>query len=256
MLRDKIQSGAAHSAVNALAGLVFVALALTSFHVAGFVFGCLILLVVGRPVRVNVVTSNAAQIAILAGTVVLYHRAVPHQPVPLILATASIAGLAMAVPHLASITYRPVIDAVGLAGYRPDRTARWLTGALHVLTAALIAVAGVGALTSWSPWPVAIAGLALASAAAVLSWGSGWSRRRRTRSGPPWNTTTPRSRCISVLRTTPSTTSRCGALIWPASVNRGSSSPANPSRTGCCRRSSTARYRWSTARPNSIWTPW
>lgn len=166
-IKSKLQSNAVGIALNVMATIAFVILALTSWRRVGFALsGVAFIGLSWRALTKGFGETITAQLLIAGGLLVEYHRALSTaSAVPVVAAGALLALLIVNQPLLENVINRPAMEIANLPGYQPVRGALIEPKLLYSSTLALIAVLSVSAYASWPAWP--LVGLSVLSCAAV-----------------------------------------------------------------------------------------
>ena len=166
-IKSKLQSNAVGVALNVMATIAFVILALTSWRRVGFVLsGVAFAGLSWRALTKGFGETITGQLLIAGGLLVEYHRARSgFSAVPVVIAGALLALLIVNQPLLETVINRPAMVIANLPGYQPVRRVLIEPKLVYSSTLVLIVVLSAGAYASWSAWP--LVGLAVLATAAV-----------------------------------------------------------------------------------------
>jgi hypothetical protein len=153
-IKSKLQSGALHIMLNALAVLAFVALLLSPWPAIGYVLAAATLIGVGVRTRAEVSPSITALALVTAGLLVDYDRHLDGPRLPLGIAALILAVLVVNMPVIESILNRPAIQVANLPGYRDDDGLLVAPSLLYTANPILVGLLGVFAAARLTAWPL------------------------------------------------------------------------------------------------------
>ena len=167
-VKDRLVANAARAALNLLAAVAFVILALTAHNVIGYVLAGVTLVGIAWQTRHGSRATIAPQLLIAAGLLTVYRSTVDVSTAGLALTGALVVLVIANQPIFADTVDRPTADAARLPGFRPERRLLVPPSAVYVATPVLLALVGVFAVAKLSIWPlVAIAAVVTAGTAVV-----------------------------------------------------------------------------------------
>jgi CDP-Glycerol:Poly(glycerophosphate) glycerophosphotransferase len=167
-VKDRLLANAARAALNLVAAVAFVLLALTAHDVIGYVLAAVTLVGIAWQTRHGSRATIAPQLLVAAGLLAAYRSTVDVSAAGLALTGALVVLVIANQPIFADTLDRPTADAAGLPGFRPERRLVAPPSAVYVATPVLLALVGVFAVAKLPIWPLAaIATIAAAGTAMV-----------------------------------------------------------------------------------------
>jgi CDP-Glycerol:Poly(glycerophosphate) glycerophosphotransferase len=153
-VKDRLVVNAARAALNLVAAIAFVMLALTADDVAGYVLAGVTLAGIAWQTRRGSRATVAPQLLVGAGLLAAYRTAVDTSEVGVAVTGALIVLVIANQPIFADTVNRPTADAAGLPGFRPERRFLLPPAAVYVATPALLLILGVFAVARLPIWPL------------------------------------------------------------------------------------------------------
>ena len=166
-VKDRLVANAARAALNLIAAVAFVILALTAHHVTGYVLAGVTLAGIAWQTRHGSRATIAPQLLIAAGLLAAYRSTVDVSTAGLALTGALVVLVIANQPIFADTVDRPTADASRLPGFRPKRRLLAPPAAIYVATPVLLLLVGVFAVAKLPIWPLT-AIVAVATAGTVV----------------------------------------------------------------------------------------
>ena len=157
-IREKLQSSAVVVALNALAVVAFVALALTPWRDLGFILSAVALAaLLWKTISSGVGLTIVAELLVAAGIFADYRNTgAAHSTVGLGLAGLLLSLLIINQPVLESVIDRPMISAANLPGYRAEHGLLIAPRVLYAANPIWVGVAGIFAVAKLPVWPLTV----------------------------------------------------------------------------------------------------
>ncbi|HZD98922.1 MAG TPA: CDP-glycerol glycerophosphotransferase family protein [Micromonosporaceae bacterium] len=167
-VKERLVANAARAALNLVAAVAFVVLALTAHDVIGYVLAGVALAGIAWQTRRGSRATVAPQLLVGAGLLGAYSAAVDASTVGVAVTGALIVLVIANQPIFADTLDRPTADAARLPGFRPERRFLVPPAAIYIATPALLLVLGTFAVAKLPIWPLtAIVAIVTAGTAVV-----------------------------------------------------------------------------------------
>ncbi len=167
-VRERLVANAARAALNLVAAVAFVVLALTAHDVIGYVLAGVALAGIAWQTRRGSRATVAPQLLVGAGLLGAYSAAVDSSTIGVAVTGALIVLVIANQPIFADTLDRPTADAARLPGFRPERRFLVPPAAIYIATPALLLVLGTFAVAKLPIWPLtAIVAIVTAGTAVV-----------------------------------------------------------------------------------------